>query len=248
MKDADNSLFQRIQQTPNLTSGLVDSLVSQIESGQLAPGQRLPTEQAIVAATGVSRTVVREALASLRARGLITTRQGLGAFVAQDGGPRSFTIDGQERLSNTLQILELRLGVETEAAALAALRRTDAEVVALRQAMEAASAAIMNSQPGVEEDFLFHRTILVATHNAYYPRVFDVIGSAVIPHQGVRLEDMTEAERLHYMQRPHKEHEAIVTAIAEGDADAAKAAIRKHLTRAYNRFKAEGVVGEPVVL
>jgi GntR family transcriptional repressor for pyruvate dehydrogenase complex len=241
MKDARDPLFQRIQQTPNLTSGLIDTLVSQIESGQLAPGQRLPTEQAIVAATGVSRTVVREALASLRARGLITTRQGLGAFVARDGGPRSFSIDAEERLRNTLQILELRLGVETEAAALAALRRTDAEVAALRRALEAASAAIMNSQPGIEEDFAFHRTILVATHNAYYPRIFDVIGNAIIPHQHVRLKEMTEADRTTYMLRPHREHEAIVIAIAEGDAEAAKDAVRDHLTRAYNRFKTEGI-------
>ena len=69
MADQATNLFDTIQQAPNLRSGLVDTLVAQIESGDLAPGQRLPTEQEIVAATGVSRTVVREALASLRARG-----------------------------------------------------------------------------------------------------------------------------------------------------------------------------------
>ena len=74
MTDKDTAFFDAIQQVPNLRSGLVDALAAQIESGDLAPGQRLPTEQAIMTQTGVSRTVVREALAALRARGLITTR------------------------------------------------------------------------------------------------------------------------------------------------------------------------------
>src|SRR5689334_7686210 len=86
------SPFKAIRQTPNLTAELVDQLVSQIETGALSPGQRLPTEQSIVQATGVSRTVVREALASLRARGMITTRQGLGAFVATEPARKTFSI------------------------------------------------------------------------------------------------------------------------------------------------------------
>ncbi len=124
------AVFDRIEQAPNLTAGLIDTLVSQIESGELAPGQRLPTEQAIVTATGVSRTVVREALASLRARGLITTRQGLGAFVAESATPRSFSIDSKAGLADALRIYELRLGIEAEAASLAAVRRTEEDSVA----------------------------------------------------------------------------------------------------------------------
>ena len=69
MTEKETALFNAIQHTPNLRSGLVDTLIAQIESGDLAPGQRLPTEQAIMTATGVSRTVVREALASLARQG-----------------------------------------------------------------------------------------------------------------------------------------------------------------------------------
>src|ERR1044072_4450802 len=92
MTEKEATFFNTIQQPSNLRSGLADTLMAQIESGDLKPGQRLPTEQAIMRTTGVSRTIVREALATLRAKGLITTRQGLGAFVSNDPNPRSFSI------------------------------------------------------------------------------------------------------------------------------------------------------------
>jgi len=60
-------LLSPLAQAPNLTSGLVERLTFEIESGKLAPGSRLPTEQALINATGVSRTVVREAISALRA-------------------------------------------------------------------------------------------------------------------------------------------------------------------------------------
>jgi GntR family transcriptional regulator, transcriptional repressor for pyruvate dehydrogenase complex len=235
------AVFDRIEQAPNLTAGLVDTLVSQIESGELTPGQRLPTEQAIVAATGVSRTVVREALASLRARGLITTRQGLGAFVTESATPRSFSMDSKLGLIEGLQVFELRLGIEAEAASLAAVRRTEEDLSRLRTALAAISDAILASRSGAEEDFTFHRTMLLAAHNPYFSRVFDVVGSAIIPQRRLRLDEMTERERGLYMRRLHGEHEAIVTAIARGDAKAARAASRSHLRKSHARLQKLGL-------
>ena len=69
--------------SPTLAHALVERLSAEILSGRLAPGARLPTEQDLIATTGVSRTVVREAIAALRAEGLVLTRQGAGAFVAE---------------------------------------------------------------------------------------------------------------------------------------------------------------------
>src|SRR6478672_887147 len=77
----------------SLTHVLIERLTAQITSGELTPGAQLPTEQELIAATGVSRTVVREAVAALRAEGLVLTRQGVGAFVA-DAPRRPFRIDG----------------------------------------------------------------------------------------------------------------------------------------------------------
>jgi GntR family transcriptional repressor for pyruvate dehydrogenase complex len=235
------AVFDRIEQAPNLTAGLIDTLVSQIESGELTPGQRLPTEQAIVAATGVSRTVVREALASLRARGLITTRQGLGAFVTESATPRSFSMDSKGGLEDALQVFELRLGIEAEAASLAAVRRTEEDLSRLRAALDAISDAILASRSGAEEDFTFHRMMLLAAHNPYFSRVFEVVGSKIIPPRRLRLDEMTVRERGLYMRRLHDEHEAIVTAIARADPVAARNVARSHLRKSYARLQKLGL-------
>ena len=239
MADHETTLFNAIQQTPNLRSGLVETLVSQIESGDLAPGQRLPTEQAIVTATGVSRTVVREALASLRAKGLITTRQGLGAFVSNDPLPRAFSIvpNDLESIDEVLRVLELRMGVEVEAAGLAAIRRSDDDIGRMEARLEALDAAVAAGKPGSEEDFGFHRAILVATGNSYFARLFDTFGSAMLPRQWIRLATMDDAARGRHVKRMQKEHRAILSAIRGGDERGARKALRDHLSQSYARFE-----------
>lgn len=232
MADPGALLFARIEQAPNLTGGLVEVLVAQIESGRLAAGQRLPTEQAIVAATGVSRTVVREALASLRARGLIVTRQGLGAFVANPRAGHSFTIDSAEPLSaDTLHVLELRLSIEVEASGLAAERRSAADLEEIQARFAAVCRAKGEANAGADEDFAFHRAIMAATANPYFVRVFDVFGSHLIPHLRVRLEGMTPAVLRRYLRRVEREHAAIVQAIEAADPRAARRAALAHLAR-----------------
>src|SRR5215468_7116897 len=127
----------------SLTHVLIERLTAQITSGELAPGAQLPTEQELIAATGVSRTVVREAVAALRAEGLVITRQGVGAFVAETPR-RPFRIDGGDlqSLRDVIQVMELRTGVEVEAAGLAAERASATDLRAIRQAYEAIEGAI----------------------------------------------------------------------------------------------------------
>jgi DNA-binding FadR family transcriptional regulator len=163
-------LFKAIEQSPNLRSELADTLAAQIESGDLKPGQKLPTEQAIMTATGVSRTVVREALATLRAKGLIATRQGYGAVVTNAPKPPSFSIvpDDLASIDEVLHVLELRLGIELEAVALAAARCSDEDIARMQERLDAIDAAIDGGGYGAEEDFAFHRSILAATRNPYY--------------------------------------------------------------------------------
>lgn len=235
------SMFARIEQAPNLTGELIETLMTQIRSGQLPPGHRLPTEQAIVAATGVSRTVVREALASLRARGLITTRQGLGAFIADRTTQRSFTIESSEAsLGDTLNILELRMTIEVEATGLAAERRTDTDLVEIQARFEAVSAAKGEAAVGADEDFAFHRAILAATGNPYFTRAFDVFGSHLIPRQRIRLEGMLPLELDDYLLRLRQEHHAIVQAIETRNVRGARKAAHDHLTRSRKHFERAG--------
>ncbi len=239
MTDRDNAVFNTVRQPPNLRSGLADTLMAQIESGDLKPGQRLPTEQTIMRATGVSRTIVREALATLRAKGLITTRQGLGAFVSNDPNPRSFSIipNDLQSIDEVLRVLELRMGVEYEAAGLAALRRTPEDIARMQDRLDALDEALEEGGYGAQEDYAFHRSILVATQNSYYGRLFDTFGDIMVPRQWARLDKMTATERKRHAARMRREHHAIFTAIRDGEEAAARRAIRTHLSKSAARFE-----------
>ena len=132
------SVFRPVAAPRSLAHELIERLTADITGGKLAPGARLPTEQEMIAATGVSRTVVREAVAALRAEGLVVTRQGVGAFVA-DQARRPFRIDPVKlrSLREVLEVMELRTGIEIEAAGLAAERATAADVRKIGDAYEA---------------------------------------------------------------------------------------------------------------
>ena len=109
-----------------LALGLVDALGDRIRDGRLGNGDKLPPEAAIMEEFGVSRTVVREAISKLQAGGLVQTRHGVGTFVVGLGDAAPFRIGPEQAatLLDVLATLELRIGIETEAAALASQRRT----------------------------------------------------------------------------------------------------------------------------
>lgn len=238
--------FRPVRQSLNLAGHLTQTLQAQIEGGELVPGQKLPTEQEIVASTGVSRTVVREALASLRARGLIYTRQGLGAFVSEpEVQAPTFQLaqpapDG-DPFAEILRVLELRLSIEVEAAGLAAQRRTSEDLAALRGSLEALEAC--GSGDGAEQDFAFHRAMLKATQNPYFAEIFDVLGGMIIPRQRLRLGDMAAVERERYLRGLAKEHRAIFLAIESCQVGAAQRAVRSHLGKALDRYRALAEAG-----
>lgn len=103
----------------SLTEKVIASLRQEIESGQREPGSKLPTEPVLTAQFGVSRTVIREAIAALKADGLLEPRQGAGVFVlspqARTNDTSIFAVD-YAQVSDVLEILELRMAVEIEAA------------------------------------------------------------------------------------------------------------------------------------
>ncbi|MDC6169985.1 FadR/GntR family transcriptional regulator, partial [Paucibacter sp. XJ19-41] len=122
-----------------LALGLVEALGDRIREGRLNAGDKLPTEAAIMAEFEVSRTVVREAISKLQAAGLVETRHGIGTFVLGLGEGAAFRIapDQMGTLTDVVAVLELRIGVETEAAALAAQRRSAAQLAAMQEALAA---------------------------------------------------------------------------------------------------------------
>src|SRR5947207_4819976 len=137
-----------------LSRRLFEQLAGEIRSGRLAPGARLPTEQALTRAARVSRTVVREAVAALRAEGLVITRQGVGAFVSAEPQRAPFRIEPErlQSLGDILNFMELRLGVEIESAGLAAERASKADVKAIAAALNAIETAVTANGSAVDED------------------------------------------------------------------------------------------------
>jgi DNA-binding FadR family transcriptional regulator len=235
-------LLQPLQPARNLTEEIVARIAAEIRSGRLAPGARLPTELELMTAMGVSRTVVREAVAALKAEGLVVTRQGLGAFVAIDASRVAFRIAsegkaGSSSITDVLSVMELRLAVEVEAAALAAERASERELVRIDSALAAIDAAIGDAGTAVAEDFAFHRSIAEATHNPHFVQFLDFLGRHVIPRHAIRAAQGTREEQLAYLGRLQKEHARIAVAISARNVAGARKAMRAHLDKSLARYR-----------
>ncbi len=222
-----------------LSHGLVEQLADQIRSGRLAPGARLPTDEALTRAARVSRTVVREAVAALRAEGLVVTRQGVGAFVADEARRAPFRIDPAsiQSLDEILNVMELRLGVEIESAGLAAERATRAQVRAIEAALDALEASADRGESAVDEDLALHRAIAEATGNPEFVRFLQFIGGHLIPRRTVTGLPESMGGRRAYLALIQDEHRRIVGAIRSRNAKAAREAMRRHLTRSLERYR-----------
>lgn len=222
----------------NRTQELAQKLSTEIQSGRLPPGSRLPTEQELSLTTGVSRTVVREAVAALRADGLVITRQGLGAFVAPDVQRRPFRIDPSDLKSGTdvLQILELRMSLEIEASGLAAERRTNKDLAQIKAALKGIDVEIGLGGNAVNADFAFHRSIFHASRNRYFPQFLEFLGNFIIPRQLVNVASESDAQRTEYLRRIQTEHVGIYEAIRDQNATVARKAARRHLANALRRY------------
>jgi DNA-binding FadR family transcriptional regulator len=233
------ALLQPLRPARNLTEEVIGRLKKEIGAGRLAPGTRLPTEQELMAALGVSRTVVREAVAALRADGLVTTRQGSGAYVAADVSRVPFRIDpeGLSSIDDVLEVMELRLAIEVEAAALAAERVTAAGLAPIRRALRAVEAALRQGGGAIEEDFAFHRAIAAASGNSRIGELLEFLGRHVIPRQSVRVALSSPDEQRQYLLRIQKEHARIYAAIRDRHTAEARKAMRTHLTRSLTRYR-----------
>ena len=222
-----------------LSRRLFEQRAEQIKGGRLAPGARLPTEQELTRAARVSRTVVREAVAALRAEGLVVTRQGVGAFVSAEPQRAPFRIDPErmQSLEDILKLMELRLGVEIESAGLAAERASRAQVRAIAAALDAIDRAAAGGKTAVDEDLALHRAIAEATGNAEFPRFLQFIGRHLIPRRTVSGLPEQMGGRRAYLALIQEEHRRIYQAIESRDPKGAREAMRRHLTRSLERYR-----------
>lgn len=221
----------------SLTADVVQAIGDRVRDGSLLPGTKLPREADLIAEFGVSRTVVREAISHLQAAGVLETRHGVGTFVVGQGDAASYRVDAERlgTLQDVIAVLELRIAVETESAALAALRRTPENLAALRAALEAFRSAVQAGRDAVGPDFQFHLEIARATQNSHFERLMSTLGGSMIPRARLESTEPVTPQRRDYLERVNAEHDSIVTAIAAQDAEGARAAMRTHLANSRER-------------
>ena len=221
----------------SLALELVEALGDRIRDGRLAAGDKLPTEAAFMAEFGVSRTVVREAISKLQAGGLVQTRHGIGTFVIGLGDAAPFKLAAEQfaTLRDVIAVLELRIGIETEAASLAAQRRQAANLRQMRAALDAVAAAVEQGRDAVGPDFQFHLEIARATQNAHFAELMASLGTMIIPRARLDGAQAPDEARRAYLRRVNAEHESIYDAIRNQDGDAARAAMRTHLANSRER-------------
>ncbi len=226
------------QRGRGLAHSLVDDFSARIRDGALRPGDKLPTESEIMQAYGVSRTVVREALSKLQAGGLVETHHGVGTFVLQPRAGAVFRLDAGEIATSVdvLAVLELRISLETESAGLAASRRTEEQLLAMRTALDDFERNVTAAGDTVAPDFRFHLQIAQATGNPYFADIMSHLGTTIIPRTRISAIRNLDPGGV-YLSRVNREHEEIYAAIARRDAESARAAMRIHLTNSRERLR-----------
>ena len=229
----------RIERRPKLSESVVAAIRKQLLAGEILPGQKLPTEGQLTETFGVSRTVIREALAKLAADGLVEPRQGAGVFVIEHISTAFGALASEmgTKDSIALNVLEVRLAIEIESAGLAALRRNAAQEAAIQEAFFEFERLLHDSQPTGPADLAFHRAIASATNNPFYVEMLDVLGRRAIPCDVTSPWSTELIQSDEYQRGLQREHLVILKAISAGDAEAARSAMRTHLTASQKRYR-----------
>ncbi len=222
----------------SLASKISTALRRDLVGGVFLPGDRLPSESALTREYSVSRTVVREAIAILRADGLVEARKGAGVFALQVRQEKDepFKDLTTERISSVIELLELRTVFEVESAGLAASRRSATQIEAILDAHNRIGDCLAQGNPTRDSDFDLHFKIAEATQNRRFPEFLRLIRSGIIPRgelQGAEPGSRPKDYNLHLQE----EHARIVDAIIEGDAEGAREQMRIHLRGSLERYK-----------
>jgi GntR family transcriptional repressor for pyruvate dehydrogenase complex len=216
------------------TSRLYEQIVRQIEesvlNGSLKPGDQLPAERDLAQRLGVSRTAVREAVKTLREKGLVEAYSGRGTFITDgtsQAARQSFDLMvkvGQQGQQEGLpHLVELRLALEPGIAAMAAERVTDEDLTAMREAVAVMDGAQENAEAYIEADLDFHLALAEAAAN---PLILSLIDSIV---------GLLRTERIRIFkveggpQRSQVHHKRILSAVERRDPEMARCAMRAHL-------------------
>jgi DNA-binding FadR family transcriptional regulator len=219
---------QRADAPPTLGERVYLALTDEIASGTYAVNSRLPGELALARRFGVSRPVLRQALARLRAEGAVVARQGAGNFVARKDERAALVYGPLQSLPDVQRCLEFRCGLESDAARRAAIVSDDASCEAIERAMRAMERAVSAGQLPVEADFEFHLEIARATRNRFFVMTLDALRPHVV--FGINLIRGLSTAPLDERRRTVlAEHRLIHQAIRDKNPERAHDAMTKHL-------------------
>ena len=225
-------------QSARLYEQIVEQIESQVLSGKLRYGDRLPTERELAAQFGVSRTAVREAVKALREKGLVQSQQGRGTFIT-DGTASSvrhslgfmMKIGAAE---GSVSLTEAREILEPEIAALAATRADAGCIAAMEQAVAAMDAALNNADAFIEADLAFHLALAKATQNPLIPTLLNPIVD-LLREDRKRIFNTPGAPK-----RGQLYHKRILAAVVQHNATAAHKAMRAHLRQVREDSRTKG--------
>jgi GntR family transcriptional repressor for pyruvate dehydrogenase complex len=218
----------------SLADRMTVSLREAIVKGQYTPGAQLPAGKSLALNFGVSITVVREALSRLKADGLVVSRQGKGVFVAKDKTARPFRLTGGTPRA-LLYVFELRMGVEVQAARLAAERRTARDLKQMEKCLKSMEPARRSFEEALDADIEFHRAIAIATKNSLIVSFMEFLQ----PHlrEAIALARKTSAKQADTRSAAFEEHREIYNAIAAGDPRRASNAVRGVIEGSLQRLE-----------
>lgn len=218
-----------------LVDRVFDQLLERIRSGNYPPDSRLPGEHELAALLGVSRPVIRDALARLRDQGMVYARQGAGTFVSAHGSPiAQLAYSPVKTIADIQRCYEFRLTIEPAAAYFAAKRRDEAAVRKIAAALADLREATSHQLHRTDADFNFHRAVTEAANNHYYTASMDALKAHIAV--GMHLHGLSLLGPRQGLEQVFQEHDAIYKAIAEGKAEEARDLMQAHLEGSRDRL------------
>jgi GntR family transcriptional repressor for pyruvate dehydrogenase complex len=223
--ESARTLFGLVAREPRLSDKVAELMLETILSRKLEVGDRLPSERELGEQFGVSRTVVREAVRSLVAKGIIEVQSGSGLRVSAVGVAavsESMSLFLRGGTLDFEKVHEVRALLEVHIAGVAAERATEGDVERLREVHERMSRETDDVESAARDDLEFHRRIAGATQNDLYLLLMDSIGSALID---IRRDNLGSGSA----QTTLEQHEQILKSIATHDPAGARSAMQQHL-------------------
>ncbi|WMS41414.1 FCD domain-containing protein [Acuticoccus sp. MNP-M23] len=208
---------------------VADDLERRISAGEFKIGERLPTERALAGEYSVSRTCVREALLAMEIAGLVSIRVGSGVFVLATEIPQTRARTLRAHQHGPSELLEARLVIEPELAALAAARAGDAEIATIAEAIEIMREEHRLAAESERGDRIFHSTIASAAHNGLLQAMIEEVWTEMSAPmwQALQAHIRSPLLRLGWIE----DHEAVLAALCARDRRRARSAMKAHIER-----------------